>query len=138
MQAQSIVAEQTSRNRYVQAPSHLEREIELTVRLEIPEAEGVDVGIDASFDLPVPPELGNALAQRLYQGVHGGVATVGAPLPEGGIGVHITRLHVTPPLGQESATEEVRRVGDILEALVASTVAALWAGVISLGVPSAP
>ena len=136
MQAQAIVAEQTSRNRYQQpAPMPL-REIELTVRLEIPDEDGADVGIYASFANSLPPEWDDTLHQRLYQGVHSGLATVEAPFPDGGIGVHITHLRFDPPLEARTSADDVRRLGDALEALAAATVAALWNGIISLGAPT--
>ncbi|MGH2615960.1 MAG: hypothetical protein ACRDJC_12020, partial [Thermomicrobiales bacterium] len=78
MQTQAIVAEQTSHNRYQQPAPLPPREIELTVRLEIPEETGADVGINPSFDTPLPSEWDDTLTQRLYQGVHGGLASVGA------------------------------------------------------------
>ena len=137
MQTQAMVAEQTSRNRYWQPVPLLPREIELTVRLEIPEETGADVGIDPRFDPPFPPAWEDALHQRLYAGVHDGLASVGTPLPAEGIGVHITRLRVSPPLEPDSNPDDVRRLGDTLEALTAATVAALWTGLISLGGSSA-
>jgi hypothetical protein len=96
------------------------------------------VGINPSFDPPLAPQWEDALHQRLYLGVHGGLATVGAPLPEAGIGVHITRLRISPPLTTTGSSDDVRRLGDTLEALTAATVAALWSGVISLGTSPAP
>lgn len=138
MQTQMIVAEQTSRNRYWPPDPLPTREIELTVRLEIPEESGAEVGITPSFEPPLPSRWEDTLQQRLFQGVHGGLAHVGMPLPEVGIGVRITQLRVSPPLQAESSFDDVSRLGDTLEALTASTVAALWAGVISLGALSAP
>lgn len=138
MQTRTISAEQTSRNRYWQLAPLPPREIELTVRLEIPEESGADVGITPSFDPPLPAAWEDTIQQRLYQGVHGGLANVGAPLPDGGVGVHITRLRLTPPLNTDSSADDVRRLGDMLEALTAATVAALWTGLISLGAPTAP
>src|SRR3954451_18070978 len=138
-QAEAIVAEQTSRNRYQQQPFPLPpREIELTVRLEMPEGTGADVGIDADFDPPPPSTWEDALQQRLHRGVHGGLANVGAPLPEGGIGVHILQVRILPPLESTAAVDDVQRLGETLEALTAATVSALWTGVITLGSPSAP
>lgn len=138
MQTQAIVAEQTSRNRYQQPAPLPPREIELTLRLEIPEEDGADVGINSSFDPPLPPEWDDPLQQRLYQGVHGGLASVEAPLPDGGIGVYITHLRIFPPLETGSSSDEIRRLGNTLESLTAATVAALWTGVIRLGAPAAP
>ena len=136
-QTQGIVAEQTSRNLYRQDPQMAPREIELTIRLEIPEEIGADVGINPSFDASLPSEWEDTLTQRIYQGVHGGLASVDAPLPEGGLSISITHLRLSPPVSGESTSGEVRRLGDALEALTASTVAALWAGVISFSAPSA-
>jgi hypothetical protein len=137
MQTHAIVAEQTSRNRYRRPAPLPPREIELTVRLEIPEETGVDIGINPSFTPPLPPQWEDALQQRLFVGVHGGLASVGEPLPVGVIGVAITRLRVFPPLGADSDIDDIRRLGDVLEALTAATVAALWAGAMSLGATSA-
>src|SRR3954468_24409147 len=98
MHAEAIVAEQTSRNRYQQPFPLPPREIELTVRLEMPEGTGANVGIDAAFD-PLPPSTWeDSLHERLYQGVHSGLAIVGAPLPAGGIAVHIIKIRISPPL----------------------------------------
>ncbi len=138
MQAEAIVAEQTSRNRYQQPFPLPPREIELTVRLEMPEETGADVGIDAVFDPPPPPTWEDSLQQRLYQGVQSGLANVGAPLPEGGIGVHLINIRILPPLESVAGTDDVQRLGETLEALTAATVSALWTGVITLGSPSEP
>jgi hypothetical protein len=138
MQAQAIVAEQTSRNRYQQPAPMPPREIELTVRLEIPQMDGSNVGIYASFANSLPPAWDDALHQRLYQGVHSGLATVEEPFPDGGIDVHITHLHFDPPLEVRTSANDVRRLGDALEALTAATVAALRNGVISLGALTTP
>lgn len=138
MQTQALVAEQTSRNRY-QRPAPLPpREIELTVRLEIPEEDGADVGIDSTFVNALPSEWDDTLHQRLYQGVHSGLASVLAPFPAGGIGVQITHLRFLPPLETRPSAHDVQRLGDALEALTAATVAALWNGIISLSVPATP
>ena len=136
MHTKEIVAEQTSRNVYIQSPAFAAREIELTVRLAIPEESGADVGINPTFEATLPPEWEDTLTQRLYQGVHGGLASVDAPLPEGGVSISITHLSLSPPVRGESTSGEVRQLGDVLEALTASTVAALWAGVIGLSAPS--
>jgi len=132
MQTQVIAAEQASTNRYWQPPPLPPREIELTIRLQIPEGDGADVGIRPSFALELPEPWEDMLHQRLYEGVHAGLASVGTPIPDGGIGVHITRLHLSPPVTSDTGAVEVRRIGDALAALAASTVAALWAGLMSL------
>src|SRR4051812_30914570 len=138
MQAEAIVAEQTSRNRYQQPFPLPPREIELTVRIEMPEGTGADVGIDADFEPPPPSTWEDSLQQRLYQGVHGGLANVGAPLPEGGIGVQLINIRILPPLENVAGADDVQRFGETLEALTAATVSALWTGVINLGSPTDP
>ena len=136
MQSRSIIAEQTSRNRYWFSASLAPREIELTVRLEIPEKEGVDVGISPSFTPPLPPAWVDSLMQRLYVGVHSGIASVGMPLPTGGIGVEVTQVRVLPPLGANISIDDAGELSNALEALTASSVAALWTGINSLRAPS--
>jgi hypothetical protein len=137
MREHAIVAVQTSQNRYFQGGSLPPREIELTVRLVIPEQEGADVGITAEFVPHVPTKWEDRLYERLYSGVHSGLASVGSPLPAGGIEVEITRVRVSPQLSSESDTEDVLRIGDTLEALTAATVGGLWSGLIRLGSLSA-
>ncbi len=138
MQTQAAVAEQTSRNRYHWPEPVPSREIELTLRLEIPDDDRADVGIYSRFADPLPPEWNDALHQRLCQGVHGGLASVEAPIPDGGIGVYVTHLRFRPPLGTRTSASDVQRLGDALEALTAATVAALWNGLISFDAPLAP
>jgi hypothetical protein len=137
MQPRVIVAEQTSRNRYARPGSMPPREIEMTVRLAVPEDEGADVDIRAEFVPSLPERWEVGLFQRLYSGVHGGLANVGSPLPDGGIEVAITQVRVSPQLSAESDQDDVRRVGETLEALTAATVGALWSGLIHLGSLSA-
>jgi hypothetical protein len=138
MQTQVIVAEQTSRSRYQRTTPMPSWEIGLTLRLEIPDDDGADVGIYSKFADALPSEWDDMLHQRLYQGVHGGLAGVEAPLPDGGIGVYITQLRFHPPLELRTNTNDVRRLGDALEALTAATVAALWNGIIIFDAPVTP
>jgi hypothetical protein len=138
MLTQAIVAEQTSRNRYHRPAPLPPREIELTVRLDIPEGTGANVGIVSSLDPPLPSRWADTLHQRLYLGVHGGLASAGAPLPEDGIGIRIAEPRLLPDLDAESDPVDVQRLGDLLEALTEATVTGLWAGVVSLGASAAP
>lgn len=138
MQTQAIAAEQTSRNVYQRPAPMPPWEIELTVRLEIPEQDEGDVGISSMFAHPLPPAWDDPLHQRLYQGVHSGLATVDAPFPDGGIGVHITHLRFFPPLESIPNENDVQRLGDALEALTAATITSLWNGIVSLGAPAIP
>jgi hypothetical protein len=138
MQTQALVAEQTSRNRHQRLAPMPPREIELTIRLEIPEEDGANVGIHSPFVNALPSEWEDTLHQRLYQGVHSGLASVQAPFPAGGIDVQITHLLFLPPLETRPIANDVQRLGDALEALTSATVAALWNGIISHGVPATP
>jgi hypothetical protein len=97
----------------------------MTVRLVIPEEEGADVGITAEFVPDVPTQWEDRLYERLYRGVHSGLAGVSSRLPARGIEVEITRVRVSPQLEIESDSEDVRHLGDTLEALTAATVSGL-------------
>lgn len=86
------------------------------------------MGISQERASPFSRGWEEALHQALAVGVHGGIAAANAPLPEGGIGVPITRLLVAPPLDADTDPKDIRRLRATLEALAASTVAALWTG----------
>lgn len=131
MQAQAIVAEQTASTSYSRRFPLPPRQIDMTVRLEIPEEDGADVGIQPIFTLDIPKRWDDLVHQRLYDGVHAGLARVDAPLSDGRIGVSITWLLVSPSLAPDSDEDDVRQVADTLETLVASTVAALWTGLMN-------
>ena len=135
MQTRVMVAEQTNSNRYWPAAPSSPWEIELTLRLRVPEEEGTDIGINHRFSLAVPSRWEEEIYDRLNNGVHGGLASVEAPLPHGGIGVDITHLLISPALTADSAAADIGRLGDTLEALAAATVAALWTGLLRLGAP---
>lgn len=137
MQTEVIAAEQTSRNRYWRPAPLPPRDVELTVRMQIPDDDDTDVGIHLDFSPPVPEQWGGVLDQRLFDGVHRGLASVDQPLPPGGISIQITTLRITPTLELDGDLAEVHRIGDMLEALTSATVAALWTGLISLGLASA-
>lgn len=131
-------AEQTASSRFWTDGSMPDREIQITVRLQVPEEDGADVGIRPRFEPPLPPPWADALHQRLYAGVHGGPARVEAPLPTGGIGVLVTHLVIVPSLQRGGDDHELQRLGDTLEALMAGTVASLWTGLNRLLGPFAP
>jgi hypothetical protein len=138
MQTQTIAAEQSSRSSYQRQTPMPPREIERSVRLEIPKEDGGDVGIYSNFAPSLPTAWDDALYQRLYEGVHSGLANVDAPFPAGGIGVHLTHLRFFPSLEFTPNESDVQRLGDALGALTAATVACLWNGIISLGAPALP
>jgi len=137
MQSREIVAEQTSRNRYSRPGALPPREIEMTVRLIVPDEDGADVSITADFAPTLPARWEDRLYERLYSGVQGGLAGVGSSLPVGGIHVEISSIRVSPQVEDDSDTDDVGRLGDTLEALTTATVGGLWSGLIRLGSLSA-
>lgn len=138
MQTQVMVAEQTSRSRYWQPAPLPTREIELTIRLRIPDDDGADVGIRPSVVPDLPEPWQDLLLQRLFDGVHACLARVGTALSVGGVGVEVTRLRLSPPPTAAGDPDDLRRMGETLEGLAASVVAALWTGLISLAAPAVP
>ena len=142
MQAQATVAEQTTRSWYRRPAPLSPRAIEMTIRIQVPEDDGADVGIYPGFRPVFPDPYADELYKRLYDGVHAGLASVDSPFPAGGVGVFITHLRLSPSLtvdGDDNGDDdEVGRLGDTLEAIAASTVAALWRGTINLGAPHVP
>lgn len=127
-----LVAEQTTTSRFWRSVSSHPRELGLTVRLEIPSDEEVD--LDIRIDLP--PTLSDARADRisrhLYAGVHQGFGRHGGALPAGGIVVHISNLTFEPPLAHNGRNADVRRWGETLESMVAGVVEGLWGGLSDL------
>ena len=137
MQAQATVAAPTTRSWYRRPAPLSPRAIEMTIRIQAPEDDGADVGIYPGFRPVFPDPYADELYKRLYDGVHAGLASVESPFLIGGVGVFITRVLVSPPLAVDGDDDEVDRLGNTLEAIAASTVAALWRGTINLGAPIA-
>jgi hypothetical protein len=104
------------------------REIRLEARVEVPGEPDVDVDIQLRFRRHEPPAWDESIDQWLYDGVHAGLAAVEAPLPEHGIRVLITDLDFAPSLAAEPDRDALNSLGVIVQALAASTVKSLWAG----------
>lgn len=130
-----LVAEQTTTSRFWRSVSSQPREFGLTVRLEIPSDEEVDV--DIRIDLPpsLSEERTDSISRHLYAGVHQGFGRHGAPLPTGGIVVRISNLTFEPPLAHNGRDTDVRRLGETLESMVAGVVEGLWQGLSELTQP---
>lgn len=119
-----MIAEQTTQSRYWRSPSLLEREIDLVARLETVDA-GSDVDTELLYE-PLAAGWDEAIADRVYEGVHAGLAAVAAPLPRGGLRVQISRLQLSPPLESNPAAESVALLGETVRAIVASAVESMW------------
>lgn len=128
-----MIAEQTAACAYWISEQRPPVEIRLTVRLEIPGEEEVDVATTFLFEEHLPGRAAETLHRRLYDGVHGGIAATGFPLPEGGMAIKVLNLHIQPP--ESLATDGLHPVGSALQALVTEVVAALWSGLSNLELP---
>jgi hypothetical protein len=127
-----MIAEQSSRTVFLLDADKPAAEIEITVRMEIPQSSpvaGGDVSTWLRYEPEVPEQLQDELHRALYNGVHAGLATIDAPLPQGGIAVEVSRLVVkTPELDTLSAASAIGQVAGNLHTLVTYTVASLWQG----------
>jgi hypothetical protein len=111
------------------ASSHLPGlEVQLALSLEIPGEAGVNVAIDLPYECSMSYEAQDTLNQYLYNGVHGGLASVDLPLPDEGVLVILTTLGLTPPPKESASEQELRRIGRLLQTLVRYSVATLWEG----------
>jgi hypothetical protein len=123
-----MLAEQTTLSRYRSSAPLPEREIEITIRLEMPAQDEADVSITIGFELPLSPPWDDRVVQQLYEGVHAGLAAAGLPLPPEGLAVQVSALRVAPPLGIDAGNDEASQVGDTVRALAAATVELLRNG----------
>lgn len=123
-----MVAEQVSTSRYWSATMTAPREIRLTVRLESPGEEGVNVATTLSFMPPISEPWGEAIDRLLYAGVHDGLGSAARPLPAQGITVSVTELVLEPPLDAATDPLVADRVGETIRAMTAAAVGALWSG----------
>ncbi len=121
-----MILEQTIQTSYRYAPHPTLRAVHLMVSMEIPAPEEfVDVGVWLAAAPIVAEPLQDALNQRLYNAVHGGLATGGQPLPKGGLEVRLLALRVDPTSAAIVWDDEVERLAEVLEALLSQAVASL-------------
>ncbi|GEM_PF-3198606 len=106
--------------------------IQMAIRVEIPGEQDASVSTSLLFEPELPEHLRDMLYRSLYDGVHGGLLTVGSPVPAHGITVKVLQLHILPLPGIDSTKEEIEHLRDILHTLMQEMVAALWAGLRSL------
>lgn len=103
-------------------------EVQIALRLEIPGDSGASVAINLPFEISIPWEARDLLNQYLYDGVHGGLALVDLPLPDGGILVTVSALGLTPPLNESTSEQDLHRIGKLLQRQIMHSVAMLWEG----------
>ena len=127
-----MIAEQSNRSVFLLDVDKPVAEIEITIRVEIPQSgplTGSDVSTWLHYEPKAPEQLQDELHRALYNGVHAGLAIVNDLLPEGGIAVEVTRLVVkTPQLETLSIDSSIGQVAANLYTLVTYTVASLWQG----------
>jgi hypothetical protein len=125
-------AEQSTSSAFFSDAGESAAEIELTIGMEIPRSGPLasgDVSTWLRYEPKVPERLQDELHSALYNGVHAGLALVNDPLPEGGIGVEITRLVVKrPQLETLKIDDDIGQVAASLHSLAAYAVASLWQG----------
>lgn len=106
-------------------------EISVAVRLEIPGEPGVDVAIALDYEPKFPLATQDVLHQRLYDGVHGGLAAVERPLPPGGVTAVVTAVRLTPPPDGGGSVADLAHTGRLLQVLTAQAVSTLFDGLLT-------
>lgn len=122
-------AEQKSFSKFWVSNKQIVVEVQMTIQFELATEEDPDVGTFLSYE-PKFPQGWNAqdeLQQKLFIGVHAGLAVVDLPLPKTCLNFEISQLSVSPSL-QEMAEEDIQRIGNLLLEMVRWAVAALWTG----------
>ncbi len=111
-------------------------ELQLTVRVETTADPFTDVMIALLFEPQFPEAFQDRLHQRLYDGVHGGLAVAipDSPLPATGITVKVLQLRLSPPLDSFALNGELDSLGDLLQSQMMGIVAGLWSGILNLRV----
>jgi len=106
-------------------------EISLSLRLEIPGEPGVDVTIGLDYAPRLPLATQDPLHQRLYDGVHGGLAVVERPLPPGGVTVIVTGVRLTPTPDGSGSVADLAHTGKLLQLLTTQATATLFDGLLT-------
>lgn len=129
-----MIAEQTTSYRYWIAEQRPPVTIELTARVEIPGEDEADVTTVLQFEEPLAPRIEEAVRQGLYDGVHGGIAAAGFPLPAQGLTVRVLRLRLDPP-DSFTGVGDIRSLGRTVQSVMTEVVASLWSGLRNLALP---
>ena len=88
-----------------------------------PEKAHADLSTEMSFKPIFAIDAQDELNQRIYDGVHNGLAIQGGERPKNGLVVQITRLQLMPRLQNlAKSTTSFRQLGDAVEALIAGMV----------------
>lgn len=78
------------------------------------------------FKPELPERLADVVHQKLYDGVHAGIAAVSMPFPEGGFAIEILTLQLLPDPEAIMADDDMQRIAELLGAMVMGMVASLW------------
>lgn len=123
-----MIAEQTTVCTFRELMSLPDREIRLTIRMEISAQESADVSTTLLFEPYLPERWQDMLHRHLYNGVHDGLAGSAAPIPQGGIAVEISGLNIHPHLESNSPKKDALWLGDVIQALTAEMVTTMLTG----------
>jgi hypothetical protein len=133
-----MIAEQNTSCTYWVSDALPGLEIQESIRIEIPGEEGGYVTTYLQYEPKLPESLWDVLHRHLYDGVHGGLAAAGLPLPSERITVRIMRLSIIPSLDDRTATQTIEAIGSILEHLTREMVHTLRIGLANLSVTLQP
>lgn len=129
-----MIGEQTATYSYRIAERRPPVRIELTARVEIPGEDEADVTTVLQLEEALAPRIEETVRQGLYDGVHGGIAATGFPLPAQGLTVRVLRLRIDP---QDSFARagDIRSLGRTIQSVITEVVASLWSGLRNLELP---
>ncbi|MBI3967118.1 MAG: hypothetical protein HY329_15895 [Chloroflexi bacterium] len=117
-----MIAEQMTTSRFWAGGAVSPIRIDLALRLEIPAQDPfVHVAVDLVYEPQTAGSLEERLQQHLYDGVHAGIAAIGFPVPDGGIGARISSFQIAPPPDSDlsqSAAEQLAALTDYRRSLV--------------------
>jgi hypothetical protein len=122
-------AENVTTSQFRRTPDELV-EIRVAMRFELLNDEEGNVSTKLSYEPFLFADnwlAQDVLHQKLFNGIHSGLASVKRPLPARCLGFDISQLHVSPPL-EEMNDAEVERISNVLLEIVSGMVATLWGG----------
>ena len=133
-----MIAEETAAYTYSITESGTPLKIRMTIQIQTPGEDDGDVAISVQYEPVLTVRLRDAAHRSIYEGVHGGIAAAGLPLPPGGLIVRVLALELTPRVDAHTPKDQVERVSQILRTLAKETVASLWAGLRQWSSPPQP
>ena len=130
----ALKAEQTIAATFHRPPPLQPLRIEANVRVLIPRGDNANMGttISGGFTVgDVRDEDHDALCGQIFQGGRRGSSNIPHPLPQGGYQVEVVGLRLTPPLGEDATRDDIARLGELFEHLIAGAVAGCLGGIIA-------